>query len=484
MKVLAIVIGNSNYFDPDKLKNAVGDAKAIEEVFLRLGYNVVSGYDCNNKKHEELLRTLDTELVKYDASIFYYAGHGFQEEEENYLPSIECQVSYTDRFNLGDNSIKLDQLLGIYRKYSNKTNIVILDACRKRASMRGGGDSFAPMDAPSGTLIAFSTSPNCGAKDTPDAEHSVYCQALLNYIGRENMMVEELFKRVRRSVALWTQNQQIPWEHTSLISDFRFNTGQLVASPQIPYSENVVRDSEYDEVGEIATLIGEIRISDYNRQNPAIDKLWAKKASDLDKNQQFIFGRNLLQASSMSFSAQRFMNSLVVNLRKYQTSDGDNHVLNGILFEIYFDCHGEFRETEIKRQSFEEVMALRKQPEFTKSFVFIRTVLVPYRDSLIYMIPEDDAKLDVELMVHEENVKNYFGEELYSIISLISVNGKDITDSVHRRFERSGRTLKEAIALVAKAPIDAISIHPNMPLQQLIAFDKKLDDDSFLNLTI
>lgn len=115
----------------------------------------------------------------------------------------------------------------------------------------------------------------------------------------------------------------------------------MVASPQIPYKENVVRDAEYNETGEIADLINEIKSRDYNRQNPAIERMLAKKASDLDKNQQFLFGRNLLQSSSWSFSAQIFMSSLSMNLRKYKCNNGDNHVLNGILFEVYFDSHGE-----------------------------------------------------------------------------------------------------------------------------------------------
>ena len=60
--------------------------------------------------------------------------------------------------------------------------------------------------------------------------------------------------------------------------------------------------------------------------------------NSLDKNQQFIFGRNLLQTSSgATYTAQSFMESLSVNLQKYLTKDGENHILNGILFEIYFN---------------------------------------------------------------------------------------------------------------------------------------------------
>ena len=62
----------------------------MADVFYRLGYTVISEYDCDNKKYEDLLRRLESDLPQYDASVFFYAGHGFQEDGENFLPSIEC----------------------------------------------------------------------------------------------------------------------------------------------------------------------------------------------------------------------------------------------------------------------------------------------------------------------------------------------------------------------------------------------------------
>lgn len=473
MNVLAIIIGNNDYPEPDKLTNAIADAKAMCDVFQRLGYHAIPFFDFRNKDIPVIMEMIEKELPRYDASIFYYAGHGFQVDGENYLPSIDCQISYAGKHQLRYDSIVLSELLDIYRPYSKKTNIVILDACRVRPANRGAADSFAPIEAPQGTLIAFSTSPNSTAKDGGPSGHGLYTAALLSYIGRERLTVEQLFKKVRRTVAQWSDNTQIPWEHTSLIGDFTFNMGQMVVSSQIPYSESVVKDAEYQELGEIGGLIEEIRSCDYNRQNPAIDRLWAKKAADLDKNQQFVFGRNLLQASSSSFSAQRFMNSLVANLRKYQTQEQDNHVLNGILFEIFFDSHGEFRADGLKRHYYDEVMALRRFPVYASSFNFIRAVLKPYKDSCLYLIPEDgDEKLDADITVREEKTKNYLGEdELSSIITHVSVNGIDVTDSVKKCFEYSGMRLEEAIAIVTNAPIDAVALHANRSFNGRIQFE-------------
>ncbi len=481
MNVLAIVLGNDAYPSPDKLQNAIADARAMQDVFNRLGYHTFEKYNYSTSDVPTILDTIEKELPKHEASIFYYAGHGFQVDGENFLPSVDCQISYANKHQLRHDSLVLSELLNLYKPHSRKTHIIILDACRVRPANRGGADSFAPIEAPQGTLIAFSTSPNSTAKDGGPNGHGLYTAALLSYMGRERMMVEELFKKVRRTVALWSNNTQIPWEHTSLIGDFSFNTGQMVVSPQIPYHEKVVKDANYDEVGEFAELIGEIRTYDFNIQNPAIDRICSMRAIDLDKNQQFIFGRNLLQSSSAAFSAQGFMSSLAANLRKYQTADGDNHVLNGILFEIYFDSYGEFRMAGIKRHFFEEIMTLNRYPEFTKSFNFIRTVINPYKENVIYTIPENgDGKLDVDITVREELVKNAFGEDaLFSIVSLIAVNGKNITEGVRRRYSSFGRSLEEAIALETKAPLYAISMHVNQRLQKHIVFENKDDNDAF-----
>ena len=480
MRVFALVIGNNDYPDPDKLKNAVADAQAMASVFKRLGYDVTEVYNFMQAEVPGIMSKLEAELPKYDASILFYAGHGFQVEGENFLPAVDCQISYATKYDLRRQSIVLTELLELYRPNNKKTNIIILDACRVRPSYRGGNDSFAPLDAPQGTLIAFSTSPNSAAKDSGAEGHSLYTAALLSYIGRERLSVENLFKMVRRTVFQWSKNTQIPWEHTSLIGDFSFNTGQMVVSPQLPYSENVVKDAEYAPGGKFGELIDELKSYDFYRQNPAIDAIWRMKPSDLDKNQQFIFGRNLLQASSVAFGAQEIMSSLSHKMRKYLTEDGENHVLNGILFEIYFDSHGEFRGDNIKRHFFVEVLALRKYPDFSKSFEFIRAVLNQYKDALIYSIPEDDSMLDVDISLTEETTSTaYFGEQIYSVISMIAVKGRDITQKVKNHFLFSSRSIQEAVAIATAAPEDAVVLHTNIPIRHKIQFAPTAEDSPF-----
>ena len=52
MIVIAIVIGNNNYYEPYKLNNAVNDAMSMVDVFYRLGYTVVSEYGIDQSTNE------------------------------------------------------------------------------------------------------------------------------------------------------------------------------------------------------------------------------------------------------------------------------------------------------------------------------------------------------------------------------------------------------------------------------------------------
>ncbi|MDB5141074.1 MAG: hypothetical protein JWR12_2990 [Mucilaginibacter sp.] len=476
MKTLAIVIGNDKYHESAELKFAVKDSQGIADVFIRLGYDVIHRKDIDNNVCAEILKALDDKIAGYDATIFFFAGHGFQFNGENYLTSVNCQIPPSDVHNCRRNSIQLSELMDIYKKHPSKINIVIIDACR-RSFGRGAEPTFAPIQAPKGTLVAFSTSPEEGAKDGGMGDYGIYAGALLQYIGRELLSVEELFKRVRRTVYNLTNGKQTPWEHTSLIGDFYFNTGQLIHSPTIPYSEDVVKDANYKgKADEFSALIEEAKSADWNRQNPAFETLLRIPASKLDKNQQFILGRNLLQASGYSFKAGNFFENLSHQLSFYQDGE-ENHVLNGILFEIYFDSRGEFRHKNIKLQSFDEVMAVRKNPKFKHGSEFITALLHAYKKEGLLWVPTfDDQPVDVDIFVTKETRKDWLDNDVeYDLVHSINTMGKDILEDMRDRYITglNQARLRTSLAMYLGAPESLVKINSNTEINNLVLMPKQ-----------
>ena len=164
-------------------------------------------------------------LVGSSVGLMFFAGHAFQIDGLNFLAGIDTNVS--SEYAVSITALNLASVLGAMRSAAVRTGLVILDACRDNPfegiSTRSAASSeLAPVFAPKGTLIAFSTSPGQRAGDGRGLRNGYYTQALLQHIDTSNILIETMFKRVRSSLEAITGGRQTSWEHTSLTGDFRF----------------------------------------------------------------------------------------------------------------------------------------------------------------------------------------------------------------------------------------------------------------------
>lgn len=464
MKTLALVIGNDDYHQSAKLSNAVNDANAIKSEFERLGFDVISKTNCKATDISAIYQEFSEKISDFDASIFYFAGHGFEMDGENYFATIDCQIPPANLYAAKQNCFELNEFLKIFKRNSDKVNIVIIDACRKSFN-RSGIVSLAPVSAPQGSLIAFSTSPNDSASDVGFEGNSIYTGALLQYLGREHLSIEELFKKVRKTVFDLSNGQQVTWEHTSLINDYYFNTGQRVHSINVPYDENVVKDINFKLSGEFGSLIEKLRSYNWNTQNPAIKKMLTIPVNLLNKNQLFILGRNLLQASGAAHEAKIFMENISKNINKY-TVDNENHLLNGILYEIYFNPYGKFRQDKTKKHYLEEVLDLRKTDSLQSSFEFIKNLLINENYGLIYIPEKEDKFIDVSVNAVSQSDET---NKTKQFVQKITFNNIDITNQIksYMSYKTSEEELISSIADFFTAPEELIHIHSNLQLNNI-----------------
>jgi hypothetical protein len=474
MKTIALVIGNNDYPGRLKLDNAINDASAISDVFQRLGYQVIYKENCTSSDYGDLLTTFEQGMANVDASIFYFAGHGFEFNGENFLTSIESPLDNPTIHSCNRTCMRMTEITDIVKRSNTKVNIIIIDACRSSFD-RGASTSFAQINAPEGTIIAFSTSPGDGAKDAGFEGHSLYTGALLQYIGRELLSVEELFKKTRKTVYNLSGGSQTSWEHTSLVGDFYFNTGQLVHSIDIPYDEVAVKDRHFVAKGdEIDTIIEDLASCNWNSQNPAMLKLRGIDTTSIDKNRKFILGRNILQSSKYAFEAESFIENLTSNLRPFN-EDGENDVLNGILFEIYFDNNGDFRRGKFKNYHIDEIFKLRYNEVFDKSFAFIGDALAPYQNEIYYIPSKNSTMIDVDIFARTNISKDVFGAaQEIQIIESIVIGGKDITKSIQMTcgYQNDYFHLKNVISDFLVAPLDVVNFNSNISISKFEFIDE------------
>lgn len=222
---LALVIGCSEYSYTDVLANPINDANSIEKKLQSLGFDVMKILNPNQKDLKKAIDDFGDTLKGYDVGLFYFAGHGVQVKGMNYLIPVDANLK-TERMVEYD-CVEASRVLG-YMEYSkSQVNIVILDACRDNPFERSWGRGISQrglttMNAPSGSLIAYSTSPGKTASDG-DGANGLYTHSLLEHIGSKQVSIMTMFQNVRKDVMIKSKNDQIPWEATSLTADYFFN---------------------------------------------------------------------------------------------------------------------------------------------------------------------------------------------------------------------------------------------------------------------
>jgi uncharacterized caspase-like protein len=93
-----------------------------------------------------------------------------------------------------------------------------LGSTRSASVARG----LAQVNSAAGTMIAFSTQPDNVAQDG-EGRNSPFTAALLKYVKRPGLEVEQMMKLVRVDVMAATKEKQVPWGHSSLVGEVFLN---------------------------------------------------------------------------------------------------------------------------------------------------------------------------------------------------------------------------------------------------------------------
>lgn len=223
-KRVALVIGNSNYTLISPLANPKNDAELMAETLEGLGFEVVSAIDVDRlamgravRKFGKALRRAGKDAV----GLLYYAGHGVQANNTNYLIPLGARIE--DTADLDIEAMSASDILSQMKSAGNNLNMVVLDACRNNpftGRARSAGRGLAKISA-KGALIAFAAAPGQVALDGT-GKNSPYTSALVKAMQQPGLAVEQVFKRVRINVENETGGNQTPWEESSLKGDFYF----------------------------------------------------------------------------------------------------------------------------------------------------------------------------------------------------------------------------------------------------------------------
>lgn len=240
---VALVIGNANYQNAPQLANPDDDAQSMAQFLNSAGFEVVAATDLTQNDMLRVVQDFSAKVASRGpntVAMVYYAGHGVQLAGENYLVPVDAKVSSPTE--LVNNSVRLVDVMSTLETIPSRMRIVILDACRNNPfpQVNDAGRGLAIVDAPNGSIVGYSTAPGAEAQDGTNG-HSPYTRAFLNVAREPNVPIEQLFKRVRLEVNQSTSGAQIPWESSSLTSDFTFFGDTAVAATRAPVNAPVVQ---------------------------------------------------------------------------------------------------------------------------------------------------------------------------------------------------------------------------------------------------
>lgn len=231
---VALVVGNGKYRTVPELANPANDARDVSAALRALGFRVIEGYDLDSAGMRARIGEFGAAMAGASTTLFFYAGHGVQVADKNYLIPVDARLERPSALNT--EAIAVDTILSDMET-EKRINLVFLDACRDNPLSRslanafGGGarsaavgQGLAQLNAGIGTLITFATSPNRTALDGT-GRNSPFTAALLKHIHTPNLEVRTLLTRVRADVIRETNERQVPWDHSSLTGEFYFRRG-------------------------------------------------------------------------------------------------------------------------------------------------------------------------------------------------------------------------------------------------------------------
>ncbi len=205
---VALVIGNDAY-PAEPLKNAGNDARAVAKTLSDLGFKVVvkTNADYNT------MRTAAVEFSKIlegaTAAVFYYAGHGIQYRDKNFLVPIDAK--FTSEAEVVYNALDVNQVLESMDDAKVKFKFIILDACRNNPfSNVFSTTGLAKISkVPPGTVISYAAAAGAVALDG-DGANGLYTKHLLEEIRNPANQAGAMFQRVQTAVAQESGNRQLP----------------------------------------------------------------------------------------------------------------------------------------------------------------------------------------------------------------------------------------------------------------------------------
>lgn len=212
---IALVIGNGNYQQPDlpKLANPTNDAEDIARALRGFGFDVIERKNQTLEGMNQAIAEFGSKIGGSEAALFYYAGHGIQVKNQNYLIPVNARIE--SEASVPYQGVNLNQVLEEMDNAKSGANIVMLDACRNNpitGKFRSGQSRglASPGSAPKGTVIVYATDPGNVASDGT-GRNGLFTAGLLTAFKGKDLTLDGVLTTASAEVEKASGQTQTPY---------------------------------------------------------------------------------------------------------------------------------------------------------------------------------------------------------------------------------------------------------------------------------
>ena len=206
---VALIIGNNNYSGVlNPLLNPKNDAQAIKEVLESRGFEIIYRTNITKREFKESIFEFNKKIEQGGVGLLYYAGHGMEIENKNYLIPIDAKLKR--KMDTEFESIELDYIIKGMQESKNRLNIIILDACRNNPFFDGRGSKGGLAKVqPIGLLVSYATGAGKIARENRDGKNGLFTKYLIHYM-KQPLTLREVFYKTREKVYEESSKEQFP----------------------------------------------------------------------------------------------------------------------------------------------------------------------------------------------------------------------------------------------------------------------------------
>ncbi len=249
-KRIALVIGNDDYANVDKLQKAVNDAKAVSKTIRDIGFEVIESLNANRRTFDQQLNNLNTKVEAGDEVLFFFAGHGISVRGRNYLLPIDIpKITPGQERSVTKEAFSEDEIISLLQERGAKVSLLIIDACRNNPFPKDGTRSVGRSvglgqrsTPPRNTFVMYSAGFGQEALDRLSDDdknpNSIFTRKLIPLLKTPGLSHIQMAKKLQIEVeqlALTTKSrhQQFPAFYDQVRGDFYLLPSEKILENQI-----------------------------------------------------------------------------------------------------------------------------------------------------------------------------------------------------------------------------------------------------------